>query len=96
MLRNWGGPPEPYIPPKSRPLREQVALLDRLVVARISPLATWESIAAEEGVPVRTLQHFYRTAIDGTGPPVIPRRPGRRPTRRIESLLKNGRRAPVT
>jgi hypothetical protein len=68
------------VPPKSRPLREQVALLDRIVVARISPTTTWESIAAEEGVPVRTLQHFYRRAIDGAGPPMIRRRPGRRRT----------------
>jgi hypothetical protein len=86
MLRDWGGTPEPYIPPKSRPLREQVALLDRIVVARTSPLATWESIAAEEGVPLRTLQHFYRTAIDGAGPPAIRRRPGRRRTRRMGLL----------
>lgn len=87
MLRDWGGTHEPYIPPKSRPLREQVALLDRIVAARVSPLTTWESISVEEGVPVRTLQHFYKTAIDGAGPPVIPRRPGRRPARGRSLLI---------
>lgn len=87
MLRDWGGPPEPYVPPKSRPLREQIELLNRIVVARTSPLTTWDMIAAEEGIPKRTLEHFYRTAIDGTGPPVIPRRPGRRSTRRMARLL---------
>lgn len=81
MLRDWGGTTEPYIPPNSRPLREQVALLNRIVAARMSPLTTWESISAQEGVPVRTLQHFYRRAIDGAGPPAIRRRPGRRRTR---------------
>lgn len=81
MLHDWGGAPEPYIPPKSRPLREQVALLNRIVAARISPLVTWDMIAADEGIPKRTLQHFYWRAIDGADPPVIQRRPGRRRTR---------------
>lgn len=86
MLRDLGAS-EPYIPPKSRPLREQVALLDRIVAARTSPLTTWESIAADEGIPKRTLQHFYWRAIDGAGAPLIRRRPGRRRTRGIAGLL---------
>ena len=87
MLRDSGGPPEPYIPPKSRPLREQVALLNRIVAARTSPLVTWDMIATDEGIPKRTLQHFYWRAIDGAGPPAIPRRPGRRRTRGLIGLL---------
>lgn len=81
MLRDWGEPPQPYVPPKSRSLYDQMALLQRIVAARISPMMTWDLIAADEGIPKRTLQHFYKTAIDGTGPPMIRRRPGRQRTR---------------
>jgi hypothetical protein len=67
--------------PPSRSLYEQVELLQRIVAARTSPLVTWDMIAADEGIPKRTLQHFYWRAIDGAAPPVIRRRPGRRRTR---------------
>jgi hypothetical protein len=69
MLRDWGGTPLHYVPPKSRPLYEQVNLLRRIAVMRCSlptrPGLTWDEIAAAEGVPKRTLQHFYRSSLDG-------------------------------
>lgn len=58
-----------YWPPRSRPLYEQVALLQRIAIARVSYAGkaglTWEEIAQHEGIPKRTLQHFYRSSIDG-------------------------------
>jgi hypothetical protein len=57
-----------YWPPRSRPLYEQVDLLQRIAIARCSlagPGLTWDEIAEAEGIPKRTLQHFYRSSIDG-------------------------------
>jgi hypothetical protein len=72
MLREWGGPPTPYfpyVPPKSRPLYEQVDLLQRIAILRCGPPGehgmTWDEIADAVGVPKRTLQHFYRSSLDG-------------------------------
>jgi hypothetical protein len=53
-----------YWPPRSLPLYEQVDLLQRIAVARATR-STWDEIAEAEGVPKRTLQHFYRSSIDG-------------------------------
>ena len=54
------------MPPKSRPLLEQVALAQRIVIARHgSPRMTWDEIAELEGVPKRTLQHFYSPWLRG-------------------------------
>lgn len=53
-----------YWPPRSLPLYEQVDLLQRIAVARATG-STWDEIAEVEGVPKRTLQHFYRSSIDG-------------------------------
>jgi hypothetical protein len=87
MLRDSGGTPRHYLPPKSRPLYEQVALLQRIGVARAVPLLmTWDEIAAEEGIPSRTLQYFYKSALDGPRAPSTGR-PGRRRTRHLTRLL---------
>lgn len=53
-----------YWPPRSLPLYEQVDLLQRIAVARATG-STWDEIAEAEGTPKRTLQHFYRSSIDG-------------------------------
>lgn len=60
-----------YWPPRSLPLYEQVDLLQRIAVARATG-STWDEIAEGEGIPKRTLQHFYRSSIDG--PRVLSRR----------------------
>jgi hypothetical protein len=72
MLRDWGESPNRsvhYVPPKSRPLYEQVDLLQRIAVLRCSLPGesgmTWDEIATTVGVPKRTLQHFYRSSLDG-------------------------------
>lgn len=50
------------------PLLQQVALAERIAVARnLRPRMTWDEIAEAEGVPKRTLQHFYRRWLDGLG-----------------------------
>jgi transposase len=54
-----GVPIVPYFPPKSRSGAEQSDLAERIVVARGAGM-TWDEIAAMEGVPKRTLQHFSR------------------------------------
>ena len=65
MLRDYGGSRSlVYWPPRSLPLYEQVELLQRIAVARATRM-TWDEIAFELGVPKRTLQHFYRSSIDG-------------------------------
>lgn len=53
-----------YWPPRSLPLYEQVNLLQRIAMARATG-STWDEIAEIEGIPKRTLQHFYRSSIDG-------------------------------
>ncbi len=69
MLHDQGGSRLYYWPPRSRPLYEQVALLQRIAIARVSYPGkvglTWDEISEREGVPKRTLQHFYRSSIDG-------------------------------
>lgn len=69
MLRVEGGSPSlVYRPPRSRSLYEQVNLLQRIVLFRSSVAGlTWDEIAEIEGIPKRTLQHFYRSARDGAG-----------------------------
>lgn len=65
MLRDEGGSRSlVYWPPRSLPLYEQVALLQRIAVARATG-STWDEIAEVEGIPKRTLQHFRRSSIDG-------------------------------
>lgn len=71
MLRNQGegGSRLYYWPPRSRSLKEQVELLERIGIARVSypgkPRLTWDEIAKQEGIPKRTLQHFYRSSLKG-------------------------------
>jgi hypothetical protein len=69
MLHAHGGYPVRYVPPKSRPLYEQVALIQRIALARCmapaGPGMTWDEVAAQENIPKRTLQHFYKSSIQG-------------------------------
>jgi hypothetical protein len=68
MLRFEGGPPKTYISPKKRPLFDQIALAERIVLARVlRPPMTWDEIAQDEGVSKRTLQHFYKRWLDDPG-----------------------------
>jgi hypothetical protein len=84
MLRDKGGYPDSYIPPKSRPLLEQVDLAFRIVAARNAlPSMTWDQLAVVEGVPKRTLQHFYKSWLDGVGAPTKRRSSGHSLARRI-------------
>jgi hypothetical protein len=93
MLRENAANPEGYRPPKSRPLLEQVDLAYRIVVARYSPSPmTWDQIAAEEGIPKRTLQHFFRSWLEGVGAPTERQRTLRPRTRDVERLLAYCRR----
>jgi hypothetical protein len=44
----------------------RVDLAYRIILARLGPEeATWDEIAAAEGIPKRTLQHFYRGWLEG-------------------------------
>jgi hypothetical protein len=81
-----------YTPPKRRPLLEQVALAYRIVVARhVVPRMTWDEIAELEGVPKRTLQHFYRAWLKG----VTSRRPGAYAERQLAlRVLRMGQLSP--
>jgi hypothetical protein len=74
MLRDRGGPIDIYVPPKSRPLLEQVELAQRVAIARTGLSMNWEEIAGAEGIPKRTLQHFYKSWLDGLKAPRAGRR----------------------
>jgi hypothetical protein len=70
---------ESDVSPKSRPLLEQVSLAERIMVARHErPRVTWEQLAEIEGVPKRTLQHFWAAWREG----VASDRPGAYESRR--------------
>jgi hypothetical protein len=70
MLRQEWGITDGYRPPKSRALLEQVALAYRIAVSRsVVPRMTWDELAEEEDIPKRTLQHFYRSWLDGLKEP---------------------------
>lgn len=89
MLRETTHLPDDYIPPKSRPLLDQLDLAYRLVIARCSPEpSTWEDIAKVEGIPKRTLQHFHRTWLEGVGAPTKRRRTERPSERNMDRLLR--------
>jgi hypothetical protein len=93
MLRENAANPDGYRPPKSRPLLEQVDLAYRIVVARYSPpRMTWDQIAAEEGIPKRTLQHFFRSWLEGVGALTERQRTLGPRTRDVERLLAYRRR----
>jgi hypothetical protein len=69
-----------YVPPKSRPLLDQLDLAYRIIAARLGPeRSTWDEIAAAEEIPKRTLQHFHRGWLEGVGAPT------KRPAKRRES-----------
>lgn len=65
MLRDPWGPIDTYVPPKSRPLLEQVELARRIATARNGLSLTWDQIADVEGIPKRTAQHFFKGWLDG-------------------------------
>lgn len=88
MLRETTSGQSDYIPPKSRPPLDQLDLAYRIVAARCSPEgSTWDTIAAAEGIPKRTLQHFYRNWLEGVGAPTKRRRSERPPSREVTRLL---------
>lgn len=93
MLRDWGGPPhKDYVPPKSRSLLDQLDLAHRILAARFrAEPATWDAIAAAEKIPKRTLQHFYRSWLDGVGAPTKRRKSVRPSTRDLDRLLRYSR-----
>ncbi len=87
MLRVWGDTPD-STPPCSRPVYERVLLAQRIALARtgIEPLAaTWDQLAAETGVPKRTLQHFWRR----WGEDLSPFGSGKRPSRHARLYVEN-------
>ncbi len=74
MLRDSRGPIDTYVPPKSRPLLEQIELARRIAMARSAPLSlTWDQIAEVEGIPKRTAQHFFKGWLDGLKVPTAGR-----------------------
>ena len=88
MLREKTAAQDDYVPPKSRPLLDQLDLAYRIIVARVSPEpSTWDEIAAAEGIPKRTLQHFHRSWLEGVGAPTKRRRSERRLARDMSRLL---------
>lgn len=88
MLRERTSTPSDYIPPKSRPLLDQLDLAYRIIAARLSPEpSTWDEIAAAEGIPKRTLQHFHRTWLEGVGAPTKRRTSERAFGRDLDRLL---------
>lgn len=77
-----------YVPPKSRPLLDQLDLAYRIIAARLSlEPSTWDEIAAAEGIPKRTLQHFHRSWLEGVGAPTKRRRSERGLAREMNRLL---------
>jgi len=60
-------PPQPRrpLPPSKLPLREQADLFDRLRQARARrPATTWKRLSEQEGFAPRTLEHFWKTAME--------------------------------
>lgn len=85
MLHDRGGLINAYVPPKSRPLLEQVELAQRIAIARSGPASlTWDQIADVERIPKRTAQHFFKAWMDGLKAPT---------TRRSADALKRYLRA---
>lgn len=88
MLREQTAPASDYIPPKSRPLLDQLDLAYRIIVARFAPEpSTWDGIAAAEGIPKRTLQHFHQSWLEGVGAPTKRRGSERTVARNINRML---------
>jgi hypothetical protein len=88
MLRDRTPPQDDYTPPKSRPFLDQLDLAYRIILARLGPEeATWDEIAAEEGIPKRTLQHFYRGWLEGVGAPTKRRKSLAPSARDLDRLL---------
>jgi hypothetical protein len=90
MLRHEWGIIDGYKPPKSRALLEQVALAQRIAISRsVVPRMTWDELAEEEGIPKRTLQHFYRSWLDGLKEPTATQDSGRVLMQRVNQMLAN-------
>jgi hypothetical protein len=88
MLREQTSPAGDYIRPKSRPLLGQLDLAYRIIATRFSPEpSTWDEIAAAEGIPKRTLQHFHRSWLEGVGAPTKRRSSERALGRDLNRLL---------
>ena len=68
---------------------DQLDLAYRIVAARYGPeSSTWDEIAAVEGIPKRTLQHFFRAWLRGVGAPTSRRSSERGFARDFDRLLR--------